>query len=361
VLVSSFFESPTTLDREVLGLLPSLFDSGLRIAIALVPVLVFLAALIWLESFKLVPRRRVVLLLIGGALMAAAGIVVNSFLADLLGLDARSLARYAAPVVEEMLKGAIVVYLIVRNRVGFLVDAAICGFAVGAGFAAVENAYYFGQLSDSAVIVWVVRGFGTAIMHGGVTSLLAIVSQYLTERSGTARAQLFLPGLFLSVVVHSFFNHFYFSPAVSTLAVLAGLPLLFAVVFKVSEEATQSWLGVGFDTDQELLLAINEGRIADSRVGRYLSDLRRRFPAETVVDMFCLIRLHLELSIRAKGILLMRKAGFDAPLDEEFTTRLDELRYLEKSVGKTGLIALNPIFNMSSRDLWQLDVLRQQS
>jgi RsiW-degrading membrane proteinase PrsW (M82 family) len=333
----------------------------LRITIALVPVLAFLFGLIWLESFKLVPRRRVALLLVGGALTAGAGIVFNSSLAELLELDAKSLARYAAPIVEEVLKGSIIVYLIARNRVGFLVDAAICGFAVGAGFAAVENAYYFRQFAGSAVVVWVVRGFGTAIMHGGVTSLMAIVAQYLTEKSGAVRVNLFFPGLLLAVVVHSFFNHFYFSPGVSTLAVLAGLPVLLAIVFRVSEEATQNWLGVGFDTDQELLLAINEGRISDGRVGRYLSDLRQRFPAETVVDMLCLIRLHLELSIRAKGILLMRKAGFDAPLDEEFTTRLDELRYLEKSVGKTGLMALNPIFNMSSRDLWELEVLRQQS
>jgi hypothetical protein len=197
-------------------------------------------------------------------------------------------------------------------------------------------------------------------MHGGVTSLMAIISAHLTERSGSHRAYLFLPGLVLAAAIHAFFNHFYFSPGLSTLALLVGLPALFAVVFRVSEEATQSWLGVGFDTDQELLQAINEGRISESRIGRYLRTLRARFPAEIVVDMLCLIRLHLELSIRAKGILLMRKAGFSAPLDAEFTSRLQELKFLEKSVGKTGLIALHPIFSMSSRDLWQLEMIRRQ-
>jgi RsiW-degrading membrane proteinase PrsW (M82 family) len=345
---------------ELPGLLSVLVDAGFRISLGLLPVLTFLAALVWLESFKLVPRRLVALLLVAGAASAGVSLYLNLLVAEALELDARSLARQAAPIIEETLKASVVVYLILRNRVGFLVDAAICGFAVGAGFAAVENTYYFKYLSDPPVIVWLIRGFGTAIMHGGVTSLMAIVSKLLTERFGPNRLYLFLPGLVLAAGIHAFFNRFYLSPGLSTLVLLVGLPVIFAVVFKVSEEATHSWLGVGFDTDQELLQAINEGRISESRIGRYLRALRARFPAETVVDMLCLIRLHLELSIRAKGILLMQKAGFSVQPDPEFAPRLQELRYLEKSVGKTGLIALHPIFNMSSRDLWQIEMIRRK-
>ena len=40
------------------------------------------------------------------------------------------------------LKALIVVVLIRTHRIGFLVDAAILGFAVGTGFALVENLYY---------------------------------------------------------------------------------------------------------------------------------------------------------------------------------------------------------------------------
>jgi hypothetical protein len=37
--------------------------------------------------------------------------------------------------------------------------------------------------------------------------------------------------------------------------------------------------------------------------------------------------------------------------------KLTELRYLEKSIGKTGLIALHPFLHTSTRDRWQLTVL----
>jgi protease PrsW len=33
------------------------------------------------------------------------------------------------------------------------------------------------------------------------------------------------------------------------------------------------------------------------------------------------------------------------------------MRYLERSVGKTGLLAIQPMLHMSHKDLWQLYVL----
>ena len=37
---------------------------------------------------------------------------------------------------------------------------------------------------------------------------------------------------------------------------------------------------------------------------------------------------------------------------------LAELRYLEGSIGKTGLRALRPLLRMSPKDLWQLYLLK---
>jgi RsiW-degrading membrane proteinase PrsW (M82 family) len=61
----------------------------------------------------------------------------------------------------EALKALVLVALIRANRIAFLVDAAIFGFAVGAGFALVENLYFLGALRESHYAIWVVRGFGT--------------------------------------------------------------------------------------------------------------------------------------------------------------------------------------------------------
>ncbi|HVX89459.1 MAG TPA: hypothetical protein VG940_11060, partial [Gemmatimonadales bacterium] len=91
----------------------------------------------------------------------------------------------------------------------------------------------------------------------------------------------------------------------------------------------------------------------------YLTTVRSRFTPEVIVDMMCLLRLRAELAIRAKGILMMREAGFDPAPDPALKATFDELRYLERSIGRTGMLALKPFLHTSTRDLWQLNLLDQ--
>jgi RsiW-degrading membrane proteinase PrsW (M82 family) len=330
--------------------------SALYLAIGLLPVLVFLVGLVALDSYKLLRLRSVLWMLVLGAAAAGVSFLVNrAVLAR--GLDAALLTRYVAPVVEETLKASVIVYLLHRHRIGFLVDAAIRGFAVGAGFAAVENAHYFLVLTDTHPLLWVIRGFGTAVMHGGVTATMAILAKHSSDLRGRVTAPAWLPGLSFAVVLHSLFNHFLLTPQQSAIVLLVTLPVVFALVFRASQRATRSWLGVGFDTDSELLETMSSGRMSETRIGAYLESLRSRFQPEMLVDMLCLIRLHLELSVKAKGMLLAREAGFAVEPDEDAKAQLQELRHLEHTIGRTGTLALKPIFNMSSRDLWQFYLL----
>ena len=55
--------------------------------------------------------------------------------------------------------------------------------------------------------------------------------------------------------------------------------------------------------------------------------------------MLCYLQLYTELALRAKGILMMRENGFDVPVDEETEAKFAEMRFLEQSIGKAGLLA----------------------
>ena len=290
---------------------------------------------------------------------ALAGYVVNVSLRPALGLDLAPYSRYVAPIVEESLKAAFVIYLLRRSRVGFVVDAAIHGFAIGTGFAFLENLYYVDVSSGATIWTWIVRGFGTAIMHGGATAIVAMVSKSLLTRFRAFHLYLLVPGLGMAVVLHSLYNHFLLQPLLATALIVLILPSFSVAVFQHSERETRSWLGTGFDTDQELLRVVRSGQMSATPVGTYLKTLRSRFSPEVIVDMMCLLRLRAELAIRAKGVLMMREAGFDAAPDPKLKDTFAELRYLEKSIGKTGLLALDPFLHTSTRDLWQLHVLSE--
>ncbi len=332
----------------------------LNVLVSALPVFLFLVFLILFDSYKLVKPREVLLSIVVGIATAGIAYAVNTHVMLWWDLSFTSTSRYVAPVIEETLKAAFVMYLITRGRIGFMVDAAIIAFGIGAGFSLIENLYYVSVIDGVGFITWVLRGFGTAIMHGGATALFAVVAKSLTDREiGAARS--FVQALVLALFIHSLYNHFIFPPVVSALLVMLMIPIVLYLVFERSEQRLRQWLEVGFNTDQELLQIIMAGGVMNSNVGEYFRKLQQRFPGEVVVDMLCLLRIHLELSIRAKGILLMHEAGFPVPHDPEVAERFDEMKSLEKNIGTTGKRALAPFIHTSKRDLWQLYMLDKEA
>ncbi len=333
----------------------------LKAPVGLLPVLIFLIVLLYMDSYKLVSFRTILWVILAGALLPIAAYWANGYLIETLRWDLSMYSRYAAPIIEEGMKALVMIFLFRTNRIGFLIDSAILGFAVGAGFGVVENFYYLYMASDAHIAVWVVRGFGTAVMHGGVMALFGVMSQVLTERSLKINPLLYLPGFITAITIHSAFNHFPGTPILTTLGVLIVLPSIFLVVFRKGARSMHEWLEVDFDEDALLLEQINSGEFTETRIGRFLQDLKQKFEGPVVVDMLCYLRLYTELALRAKGVLMMRENGLDTPVGERTRAKFEEMRYLEKSIGKTGCLAMSPFLQMTRKDLWQLYVLDEKT
>jgi hypothetical protein len=167
----------------------------------------------------------------------------------------------------------------------------------------------------------------------------------------------YLPGLAAAIALHSLFNHFVLPPILMTVSVLALLPPVLYAVFRKSAEHMHAWLELDFDADTLLLQQINSGEFAETRIGRFLHDLKSRFEGPVLVDMLCYLRLYTELALRAKGLLLMRENGIDVGVGERTGEKFVELEFLERSIGKTGILVMRPFLHMTRKDLWQLYVL----
>jgi RsiW-degrading membrane proteinase PrsW (M82 family) len=332
-------------------------DMLARAPVGLLPVLIFLVILVYMDSYKLVSLRSVLAVIVVGGLVALVAMFVNGWLLGTLDMPFLSYARYVSPVVEESMKALVIVYLFRSNRIGFLVDSAIMGFAVGAGFALVENYQYLQIQPTASFAVWIVRGFGTAIMHGGVVAMFAIMSQALTERQMKINPLYYLPGLAVAIFLHSIFNHFLVAPVLQTVGTLFILPPLLQLVFHRSTQALHEWLELDFDADADLITMIESGEFSESKIGRYLDDLRGKFEGPIVVDMLCYLRVYTELAIRAKAALIARENGLDLPVGERTREKFEELHYLEKSIGKTGCLAMKPFLQIERKDLWQMHVI----
>jgi protease PrsW len=333
-------------------------DLLLHAPIALVPVLLFLVALVQLDAFKLLRLKAVLAMIAAGALAAGGSYLVNTYAYGHFSGDLAAYSRYVSSWIEEALKAALLVYLIRTRRVGLSVDAGIAGFAIGTGFALIENLYYLASRLDAALPVQVIRGFGTAIMHGGTGTVMGMISVALYERRPHGGLHLLLPGYLAAVALHSGFNYLLDKPAVATLATLVVLPLVVYLVFRESERNLRAWLDTDLDAKVRLLESINTGTFLDSPAGHYLKTLRERFHGEALADMLCCLRLNGELALRAKGVLLLRESGLEEPaLDVETREKLAELAQLERALGRSGTLALRPLMIATGKDIWQLTLL----
>jgi RsiW-degrading membrane proteinase PrsW (M82 family) len=332
-----------------------------RVVLSLVPVFLFLLALFALDSFKLVRASNLVRVIVTGAVIAVGCLLLARWVNASGWFDKTTYLRYSAPLVEEVAKGLVVVHLIRTKRVGFMVDAAILGFAAGAGFAAAENLYYLSTVSDANLLLWGVRGFGTAVLHGGCTAIVALISKLLADLRTSERIPVFLPGLAIAVVTHALFNRFVLPPVAFTLLLVASFPPLVFAVFARSERLLRDWLEVGLGSDVDLLDMLRSGEVKDTRVGQYVRTLRDRFPGEVLADMLCYLQMSVELKIKAKGRLLMQEAGFTPAPDPAIGDLFRELTFLEGSIGPTGKLALGPVLHWSTRDLWGLRMLKESA
>jgi RsiW-degrading membrane proteinase PrsW (M82 family) len=321
-------------------------------ALAFFPVLLFLVVLVLMDSFKLARPSAIASAIGWGVIAAFLGDAVYGALGPLVPLSEGGYSRFIAPIVEESAKAACIVYLLRRRRIGFPVDAAQLGFAVGTGFAVVENYQYLRALPDAGVVLWAVRGLGTAMLHGAATAVFAMLSQTATERHREKPVVVFLPGWLAAVAIHAAFNLLPFSPVAITATLLIALPLIVLWVFQRSERSTREWVGAGLDLDLMLHDTFASEALAQTRFGTYLHELRQRFPGPVVADMLCLLRVELELSIQAKGVLIARDAGIAMPPHPDARSAVDEIRYLRSSIGPTGLLALAPVHVTSHRDEW---------
>jgi hypothetical protein len=207
-------------------------------------------------------------------------------------------------------------------------------------------------LSGAGFVLWLVRGLGTAMLHGATTAIFAMLSHTAADRHRDRGVLIFLPGLVAAIAIHTAFNVLPVSPLATTAMLLIVLPLLVLWVFQRSEMATRDWVGAGLDLDLMLHETFSSEALAYTKFGAYLRELRQRFPGHVVADMLCLLRVELELSIQAKGMLIARDAGVIMPVHPDARSATDEIRYLRSSIGTTGLLALHPVQVTTHRDDW---------
>ena len=345
----------------------ALWTQSAHWGLALFPVLVLLAVFVWLDAFKLMRFSEIVaLLLLGGAGALAAWPVAGRFL-DTLPIGFSDYSRYVAPWIEEAIKAALMVLLFRLNRIGYKLDAVISGFAIGAGFSVVENIIYLVRFPDYAAGTWLVRGFGTAVMHGTTLAILAAIAHELAERETREAAAdfdfhlwWFLPGYLIAVALHTAFNHFPDQPLVAMLGALVVAPVVLIGIFQFGTAEAERWLKAEHDGHEAQYEALTAGRWPEVPSSRKIAALAARVDQQSARRIRRYWELQAWLVAEAEETMLEEETGdvrFDPARIRAAFAELDSLR---RALGPSTYRTLRALLPFSRNDYWEVAELKQR-
>lgn len=164
------------------------------------------------------------------------------------GVAYETLTGGAAPIVEEILKSLVLIYLIRQPRFRYIVDGAVYGIAVGIGFALSENLFIYLPGAGQAVLGTAIsRTLSTSLMHATASGLVGISLGRLRRATSAQRGILPVLGIGLAIALHAVYNNLAHQ--------LAGITLLLVAI------------GIG----------IGGGAIIAWQISQGLADEKKRF------------------------------------------------------------------------------------
>lgn len=347
--------------------MPDLLTQASHWGLALVPVLVLLAVFVWLDAFRLMTFGEVLVLLVLGAIAAGLSWPVSGSLLDTLPIGFSNYSRFVAPWIEEAIKGLIVIGLFRLNRIGYKLDAVISGFAIGAGFSVVENIIYLTTFPAYGAGTWLVRGVGTAVMHGTTLAILAATAHEFAERETREAAGdfdfnllWFVPGYLIAVALHTAFNQFPDKPLVAMLGAIVVAPIALIGIFYFGTAEAERWLVAEHAEHKAQLEILRSGRWPDSPAGRKIASLAERVGPQASQRMRRYWELMAWIVAEAEETMMEEEAG-DVEFDPaEIRSTFAELAGLKQALGKSTFHAFNALLPFSRNDYWEVSELKQR-
>lgn len=150
--------------------------------------------------------------------------IVNQYFLQLTNYE--TVVQFTGPIVEELLKSAILFFFIFQPRFRYAVDGAIYGFATGIGFSMSENLYYLGSAPTFTLAIS--RVLSTALMHATTSAVIGIWLGRNRRRESKFRALSAVAGIGIAMAIHIIFNNL-----VTSLDSSPGLVLLVGIVIGV--------------------------------------------------------------------------------------------------------------------------------
>ncbi len=296
------------------------------------------------------------------AYLMAARINPGAFSLGWVSFD--NMIRFVAPVVEEILKGAILVYLVTRLDFIYFVDGAIYGFTVGIGFAVVENFEYVAGHPETALFLAIARVFSTNLIHATASGSIGIALGYARfEKSSSIRRWLtLLASVIVAMALHMTFNNIVSRGAPVLLAILIGFSggALIVLIMRLGLNQQKEWVREVLSKEQSV--TGGEAAIVNQleRVDEVLAPFEERFGAQKTALAREILLAQAHIGIYKKSALLHQDEKMRAANEKRAMELRQTMNENRKKLGAYCMLYLRNVFPEEGSPLWgRLETLVQ--
>ena len=303
-------------------------------AIPLVVLLVIRA----LDLYQTGSFRTVLFSLAWGAIAFALASVINRYFYFQGLLSVEQIQRYFAPLLEEVLKALVLFVLVRRRNFTYFVDGAIYGFAIGIGFAVVENYQYILATPDAGMGTAISRVLSTNLIHASATALSGVAVGLARFQKGWKRLAITLGGLAAAITLHMVFNNLVTRLSGGMVLILAAVVgfaavgLIAFIIFRgLAEE--REWikekLGEADRVTQQEARVVNQ--LSD--LGELLKPLQEKFGAEKAGQVERFLLIQARLGILRKTLDKLNDEKLRASVSRQMDELRAEMDQIRRSVG----------------------------
>jgi RsiW-degrading membrane proteinase PrsW (M82 family) len=323
----------------------------IAIAVATAVPLIVLYIIFTLDLYGTGDFKNIALCFVWGGLMVGVAYVANTDLYDRIG-DYDTMVRFVAPVVEEILKAAVLLYLVRRENFTYFVDGAIYGFAVGVGFAVFENYFYLYLDEAEALSTAIGRVLSTNLMHATASAVVGSALGFARFQRFQGRAFLLLAGLATAVLFHIGFNNITQSDLGQNLLLVYAAVIGFggtgfiAWIIRRGLNEQKQWIQDSLAKIDRRVITRNEAAAVDhlADAQSVLEPLVEVYGQETAYKMEKFLVLQAQIGIKLKSIEKLNDERMRAASEREVESMKAEMEALRKQIGSHTMLSLRAIF-----------------
>jgi RsiW-degrading membrane proteinase PrsW (M82 family) len=329
----------------------------LSILLATLTPLIFLY-IIWSLEIYALARFKLLLVALGWGVVAfgiALAIQTVLLRAGILSLEQVTLI--SAPILEEVLKAALIIVLSARMWLRYAVDGTAYGFAIGTGFAIGENLLYINQNPGYSLDLTLARLLSTTLMHTFTTAVIGTVAGNNIYLAWQARANRVIAALIGVVFVHAVFNQIantqqgFLLLVMGTAIGTGSTGILILLINQHLKTESQS-------IERELSDTLSRGELAATLHPEAIAATLAKHRAELDPKRARLIQEYITLqaqrAIFKRGQGLSRRPKFAKSLENQLQNVEQQLLALRSEIGLYTWIWLRTVVPSEESAMWTL-------